>query len=62
MYKFIKSVSAIFIYNLIMTVTVLFWAAYGLYHHQPAVDDHITWTAPASQAEFIMRQGKINYD
>jgi hypothetical protein len=62
MYKFITSLSAIFIYNLIMTVKVLFWAAYGLYHHQPPIDDHITWTAPASQAEFIRRQGKINYD
>ena len=62
MYKFITSVSAIFIYNLIMTVNVLFWAAYGLYHHQSPVDDHIAWTAPATQAKFIRRQGKINYE
>ena len=48
-------------YNSIMTVSILIVAAYGLYHHQP-VDDHIAWTAPASHAEFISRQGKINYD
>jgi hypothetical protein len=48
-------------YNSIMTVSILLLAAYGLYHHQPA-DDDIAWTAPASQAEFIRRQGKINYD
>jgi hypothetical protein len=47
-------------YNSIMTVSILFWAAYGLYHHQP--DNHIVWTAPASHAEFIRRQGKINYE
>jgi hypothetical protein len=62
MYNSIMTASAIFIYNLIMTVTVLFWAAYGLYHHQPPIEDHIAWTAPATQAEFIRRQGKINYE
>ena len=49
-------------YNSIMTVSILIWAAYGLYHHQPSVDNYIAWTAPASQAGFIRRQGKINYD
>ena len=47
-------------YNSIMIASILLLAAYGLYHHQP--DNHIAWTAPASQAEFIRRQGKINYD
>ena len=47
-------------YNSIMIAAILLWSAYGLYHHQPV--DHIAWTAPASQAEFIRRQGKINYD
>jgi hypothetical protein len=49
-------------YNSIMTAAILLLAAYGLYHHEPPIDDHITYTAPASQAEFIRRQGKINYD
>jgi hypothetical protein len=60
MYKFITTASAIFIYNLIMAVSILLIAAYWLYHHQPPIDDHIAWTAPASQAQFIRRQGKIN--
>ena len=25
-------------------------------------DDHVEWTKPASNAEFMRRQGKINYD
>jgi hypothetical protein len=45
-----------------MAVSILIIAAYGLYYHHPVVDDHIAWTAPATQAEFIRRQGKINYD
>jgi hypothetical protein len=45
-----------------MIAAILLLAAYGLYHHQPAVSDHKAWTAPASQAEFIRRQGKINYE
>jgi hypothetical protein len=49
-------------YNSIMAVSILLIAAYGLYHHQPPIDDHIAWTAPASQAEFIRLQGKINYE
>jgi hypothetical protein len=49
-------------YNSIMTVSILIISAYGLYHHQPVVDDHIAWTAPASQTELIRRQGKINYE
>jgi hypothetical protein len=48
--------------NFIMTVSILIIAAYELYHYQPVVDDHIAWTAPESQAEFIRRQGKINYE
>ena len=48
-------------YNFIMTVSILLLAAYGLYHHHP-VDNHIAWTAPASQDEFIRRPGKINYE
>ena len=47
-------------YNSIMTVSILLLTAYGLYHHQPV--DQIAWTAPASQAKFIRRKGKINYD
>ena len=43
-----------------MAVSILIIAAYELYHHQPVVDDHIAWAAPATQAEFIRRQGKIN--
>jgi hypothetical protein len=62
MYKFITRVSAIFIYNLIMAVSILLIADHGLYHHQPPIDDHIAWAAPATEAEFIRRQGKINYD
>ena len=47
-------------YNSIMIAEILLWASYGLYNHEP--DDHTAWTAPASQAEFIRRQGKINYE
>jgi hypothetical protein len=47
-------------YNSIMIAAILLLAAYGLYHHQ--TDNHIAWTAPASHAEFIRRQGKISYD
>ena len=47
-------------YNFIMTVSILLLAAYGLYHHQPV--DHIALTAPATQAEFIRRQGKIYFN
>jgi hypothetical protein len=49
-------------YNSIMIAAILLLAAYGLYHHQPPVDNHIAWTAPATQAEFIRRQGKINHE
>jgi hypothetical protein len=47
-------------YNSIIIAAILLLAAYGLYHHQPV--DQIAWTAPASQVEFIRRQGKINYE
>ena len=47
-------------YNFTLIVSILLTAAYGLYHHQTPLDDQIAWTAPASQAEFIRRQGKIN--
>jgi hypothetical protein len=49
-------------YNFIMTVSILLIAAYELYHYQPPIDDHIAWTAPATKAEFIRLQSKINYD
>jgi hypothetical protein len=49
-------------YNSIMAVSILIIADYWLYHHQPPIDDHIAWTAPASQAEFIRRQGKIYFN
>jgi hypothetical protein len=47
-------------YNSIMIASILFIAAYGLYHHQ--TDNYIAWSAPASQAEFIRRQGKIYFN
>ena len=47
-------------YNSIMIASILFIAAYGLYHHQP-VDNYDKWT-PCDQAECQQRQGKINYD
>jgi hypothetical protein len=49
-------------HNSIMAVSILIIAAYGLYHYQLPIYDHIAWTAPATQAEFIRRQGNINYD
>ena len=48
-------------YNFTLIVSIFIFAAYVLYH-QPVVGDHIAWTAPANQAEFIRRQGKIYFN
>ena len=43
-----------------MTLTVLFWAAYGLYHYnKPAIEDYVKWTQ-CEPEECQRRQGKIN--
>ena len=49
-------------YNLILTIAIIY-GGYSAYNNQPIiVDDNVYWTAPATNAEFIRRQGKINYE
>jgi len=49
-------------YNLILTIVIIY-AGYSAYNNQiVVVDDHVYWTKPENNAEFMRRQGKINYD
>jgi len=49
-------------YNLILTISILA-GGYSAYNNQTVIaDDHVYWAAPTDNAEFIRRQGKINYE
>jgi hypothetical protein len=49
-------------YNLILTIAILS-GGYSAHNNQPVIEDnHVYWTKPANNAEFMRRQGKINYD
>jgi len=60
--KPLKKITSVKIYNLILTIAIL-TCGYSAYNNQQIiVDDHVYWTAQTTNAEFMRRQRKINYE